>query len=178
MRYENWQESEPMNPRTEFDNLGTMVCFHKRYILGDRGHTYDCNDYESWDELEADIIRTEKPAALLPVYMYDHSGVTINTTGFSCPWDSGQIGFIFISKKKALAEYGGKIVTKRLRERLETYLRNEVETYDQYLRGDVWGYTIFDDNDEIIDSCGGFYGHDECEAEAVGQLAYFEGISE
>jgi len=29
------QDTDPMNPRTDWDNLGTMVCFHKLYDLGD-----------------------------------------------------------------------------------------------------------------------------------------------
>ena len=31
----------------------------------------------------------------LPLYLFDHSGITMNTSGFSCPWDSGQVGWIF-----------------------------------------------------------------------------------
>ena len=29
------QDTDPESPRT-WDNLGTMVCFHKRYELGDK----------------------------------------------------------------------------------------------------------------------------------------------
>jgi len=30
-----YQDSNPMNPRTDYDQLATMVCFHRRYTLGD-----------------------------------------------------------------------------------------------------------------------------------------------
>lgn len=33
-KLEIFQDLEPVNPR-EFETLGTMVCFHKRYELGD-----------------------------------------------------------------------------------------------------------------------------------------------
>jgi hypothetical protein len=115
--------------------------------------------------MEADIRKRENVAVILPLFLYDHSGITMNTTGFNCRWDSGQVGFIFISKAKALKEFGGKIITKKLRERLETYLKNEVETYDQYLTGDVWGVQVFEDGEEV-DSCWGFYGYDYAESEA------------
>jgi len=105
------------SPR-EWDNLGTMVCFHRRYDLGDK-HTYNHNDYDSWEEMENAIIKNENVAVILPLYLYDHSGITMNTTGFCCRWDSCQVGFIFISKQKALAEYGGKIVTKKLKDKLK-----------------------------------------------------------
>ena len=104
----------------------------------------------------------------------------MNTTGFSCRWDSGQVGFIFISKEKMLKEYGGKIVTKKLKERVEKYLVDEVKTFDDYLRGDVYGYKIFEvslcdkgcEHNDEIDSCWGFYGEDSCMEEAEGVVNY------
>ena len=161
------QDTDPSDPRGD-DNLGTMVCFHGRYNLGDK-HDYRARDYDGWDEMEAAIIKRENVGVILPLYLYDHSGLTMNTTGFSCPWDSGQVGFIYISKKKMLEEYGGKIVTAKLKERVKQYLIGEVETYDQFLTGDVYGYQIFEiDEDEEydIDSCWGFYGEDYCMTEA------------
>lgn len=148
------------NPR-EWDNIGTMVCFHKRYNLGDKNNDYNSSDYGSWDEMEEAICKREDVALILPLYLYDHSGITINTTGFSCPWDSGQVGFIFVSKKKARKEYGR--LTKKVMEKLRKYLLGEVETYDQYLRGDVYGFQLVEvdeDGEEIdtIDSCYGFFG--------------------
>lgn len=165
-----YPDSDPCSPR-EDDNLGTMVCFHNRYSLGD-DHNFKSENYNSWDEMEKDIIKTEKVGVILPLYLYDHSGIRISTGQFSCRWDSGQIGFIFISKKKMLEEYGGKIVTKKLKERVTRYLNGEVEVYDQYLQGDIYGYKIFikekGEEKEEIDSCWGFYGMDECLDEAKG----------
>jgi len=160
-------DETPESPR-EWDNLGTMVCFHNRYCLGDK-HDYNHNDYSGWDEMERAIIKNENVGVILPLYLYDHSGITMNTTGFSCPWDSGQVGFIFISKEKMLKEYGGKRVGVKLKERVRGYLKNEVETYDQYLCGDVYGYRITNnETDEEVDACWGFYGSDECMGEAEG----------
>lgn len=34
------RDDEPMNPRTDFDNLCHMVCFHSRYDIGDE-HSYE-----------------------------------------------------------------------------------------------------------------------------------------
>jgi len=163
------QDKSPESPRM-WDNLGTMVCFHNRYILGDK-HDYKSSDYDSWDEMEKGIIKNENVGVILPLYLYDHSGITMSTGSFSCPWHSGQVGFIFISKQKMLKEYGGKIVTKKLKERVTQYLIGEVKTYDQYLTGDVYGYRITKD-EEDIDSCWGFYGEDECMKEAEGIVEY------
>jgi hypothetical protein len=37
-------------------------------------------------------------------------------------------------------------------------LKQEIKTYDDYLVGNVYGYTITDEEDEMLDSCGGFVG--------------------
>jgi hypothetical protein len=163
------RQSEPWDPRDD-DNLGTMVCFHSRYDLGDK-HNYRHEDYSGWDEMERAIIKNENVGVILPLYLYDHSGITMNTTGFSCRWDSGQVGFIYITKKKMLEEYGGKYVTKKLRERVAKYLVAEVETYDKYLTGEVYQYEVWKlkkngKKKERLESCGGFYDEDECMREA------------
>jgi hypothetical protein len=151
-------DSSADSPR-EWDNLGTMVCFHNRYDLGDN-HNYNSDDYNNWEEMKKAIEKEENTAVILPLYLYDHSGISISTGAFSCRWDSGQIGFIFISKEKALQEFGGKIVTAKLKERLVGILEGEVETYDQYVRGEVYGFQIVDEDDNHIDSGYGFYGTD------------------
>jgi hypothetical protein len=167
------QDECPESPRN-WDNLGTMVMFHKRYDLGDKDHGYRSEDYNGWDELEK-AIRKEKDASVcIPIFGYDHGGLTINTSGFSCPWDSGQLGFVFVSDEKLKKEFGRKRITDALLDRAREILRNEVETYDQYLTGDVWGYIIEDEDGEHIDSCWGFFGHDYCQKEAEEMLAFLE----
>jgi hypothetical protein len=143
-----------------WDNLGTMICFHKRYDLGDK-HNYSVDDYNSWEELSKAIIKEEgKGAIILPLYLYDHSGISISTGAFSCRWDSGQVGFIIADRKKVLQEFGGKILTKKLKDQVTKILENEVQTYSQYLEGDVYGFIIEDEEGEQLDSCFGFYGND------------------
>jgi hypothetical protein len=159
------QDTDIQSPREEDDNIGTMVCFHDS-VLGDE-HNYNHGDYNSWDEMEEDIIRNEKVGVILPLYVYDHSGLTMNTTGFNCPFDSGQVGFIFISKETIRNEFGVKYVTKKVRDQIEKQLVGEVETFDQYLTGDVYGFRITDtEEDEEVDSSWGFYGSDYCMEEA------------
>ena len=109
---------------------------------------------------------------MLPLYLYDHSGITMNTTGFHCPWDSGQLGFIYVTRDEILREYGRKRLSKKLVERARRVLVGEVGTYDQYLTGDIYcfGYEL---TQEIVtcphcrttepqvvaeDSCCGYYG--------------------
>ena len=163
-------DEDPESPRT-WDNLSTMVCFHKRYELGDKDHGYNDKDYGSWAEVRAAIEKREDPAVILPLYMYDHSGITIRTTPFHCPWDSGQIGWVFVTKKKLREEYKSKRVTKKMIEQATKNVLAEVEAYDDYLTGNVFGFVIEDAEGKELDSCWGFYGLDYAREEAKGAAA-------
>lgn len=167
-----FHDVSPESPR-EWDNLGTMVCFHRRYDLGDK-HDYCSGNYDGWEEMKEDIIKQENVHTILPLYLYDHSGITMSTSPFSCRWDSRQVGWIFVSKDKVKKE--GIDESK-----IEEYLKGEVKTYDQYLRGDVYGYKVYKvttcdhghEHEEELDSCWGFYGEDECIEEAKGIVEYY-----
>lgn len=161
------------SPR-DWDNMGTMVCFHKSYVLGDKDHGYDPSEYDGWSEMAAAIQKDEDLAVILPLYLYDHSGISMSVGRFDCHWDSGQVGFIFVSKKKVREEYGKKRLSQKILELVENALIGEVGTYDQYLTGDVWGYVIEDDEGNHLDSCWGFYGRDTCEEEAKSVMETLE----
>jgi hypothetical protein len=126
------------NPR-EYDNLGSMVCYHRRYDLGDKdpylpGH-YKPNtrDFSGWGEMRKYLEKVHDLATCLPVYMYEHRAVAVSTKPFSCRWDSGQIGFIFVSKEKLRKEYGVKRITASLVAKAVRILEAEVQEYNQYL---------------------------------------------
>lgn len=93
---------------------------------------------------------------VLPLYLYDHSGITISTAPFSCPWDSGQVGFISVSKAKVREEFGIQRITAKVREKAEEILRGEVKDYDQYLQGEVWAFEIKElpELPELLDRLG------------------------
>lgn len=94
---------------------------------------------------------------ILPLHLYDHSGITMSTGSFSCPWDSGQVGYIYALPDTIKKEWGeGKDAADKARQ----YLENEVKEYDQYLTGDVYYYTIENEDENLLGSCGGFYGLD------------------
>jgi hypothetical protein len=137
------------SPR-DWDNLGTMVCWHRRYNLGDGKP--DCEPSE---------FNPKEHAVCLPLYLYDHSGITMRTGPFGCPWDSGQVGWIYIDADKIRKEYSVKRISKKLLARVASYLESEVKVYDQFLTGDVYGFTVETEDGEDVDSCWGFYGMDE-----------------
>ena len=172
------------DPRREDENFGTMICFHRRYSLGDE-HGYKNSDelikdlyikaagggeqgeqkyedlmdrFDVWpvtlqqiqaknQELMSEI---EKAYVVLPVYLLDHSGLSVSTHSFNDPWDSGQTGIIFASFDKVREEYGVETVTPEIRSKAEDLLRGEVEQYDAYLNGECYGYELYK-NGEVVD---------------------------
>lgn len=172
------QDDCPESPR-EWDNLGKMVCMHRRYDLGDK-HSYREDQFSGWDELRKELEQEEGAAVILPLFLFDHSGITMSCSSSrfrmadSAGWDWGQVGFIYATKEVILKEFSKKRLSKKLLEKVEEILVNEVKTYDQYLTGDVWGYIIEDDDGEHIDSCWGFFGHDYCEQEAQEMVDFLE----
>lgn len=201
------QDFDPGNPR-EWDNVGTMVCWHRDYALGDEQPDCSPDDYtarlaceqdevlawlhdihDTFDlgmedvrrymrdvthnvrrgyntqdflagewvmyreaqqvmkDIDARIRSTlDEHYVMLPLYLYDHSGITIGTGPFGCPWDSGQVGFIYVEWEKAVREYGltderFPTIEEKVK-RVEEALRAEVKVYDQYLTGDVYGFEV------------------------------------
>ena len=199
------KDSDPLNPRTEFDcHSGRMVCWHSKYNLGDE-HSYDCDEFlqelafEACEGLEAKVWELEnelynelydravgkgsddpneyagsrvgvkvddliecalRTYVILPLYLHDHSGITMSTGPFSCPFDSGQVGYIVCDNETIHRDFNSDM------ELAEKSLEAEVALYDQYLSGDVYGFIVeekvCDDCDtwKEIDSCWGFFGSD------------------
>jgi hypothetical protein len=143
-----------------------MVCCHKRYGLGDvmmRTATavlehiaqelkidYD-DTADDWEDADLYAL-IEQRAVILPLFLFDHSGLSMSTSRPACPWDSGQVGYIWA----------------RLEDATAATLQAEVEVYSLYLQGDVYRYLVLDeDGTTILEENAGIFG--EAEAEAQGQ---------
>ena len=153
----------PDNPRHNFDcYLGTFAMAHRRYSFGDK-------DSPTTPE---GIAEASKGARIvLPVVMYDHSGQTINTTGFSGPWDSGRIGSIWVTDDDIKKAYGVQEIDLETENKARKALIAEIAELDQWLTGDVWDVMIVDSEDWPVDSLGMVYGREYAEAEAATMLA-------
>jgi hypothetical protein len=97
---------------------------------------------------------------ILPLYFYDHSIQSISTGSFvgrahHAEWDSGRVGYVYVSYDDIEKEYGK--VTDETLIRAERLITSEVEEYDSYMRGECYGYQLYEKG-ELIDSCWGFIG--------------------
>jgi len=145
-----FQDEDAQNPITDWDDLVTVACFHPHYNLS------NTDKFSSLDEAKA-YAESER-AVVVPLYLYDHSGITISTGAFSCPWDSGLVGIAFIERHKALHEWGKTRMTPHVRMLAASYIEGTIKNFDDYLTGNVWGYVVEDEDGEDVDSCWGFLG--------------------
>jgi hypothetical protein len=147
-------DESPESPR-EWDNLGSMACWHNRYTLGDEQPREEPREFRA---------ALPEGTVVLPLYLMDHSGLAMSVGPFGCPWDSGQVGLIYCTPESREAMGTPP-------ELVEQVLRGEVETYSQFLGGDVWGFVCEerkapceccerDSEWEEVGSCWGFYGSD------------------
>lgn len=165
LRFSIYTDPDPISPIEDCDHEERMICFHKRYRLGDE-HSYNMDDYTSWLGLKRAIMHDNKDAVVLPLYLYDHSGITMKTTPFGDRWDSGQVGFIYITKE-GMKKYYGESMPRYWRKRANEILVSAVKCYDDYLTGNVYGFILEKKSKcescttieyERIDSCWGFIG--------------------
>lgn len=155
-----YRDPAPLHPRKDFDNLGTLYTAHRRY-QPEKDFDEHFNMHEVCPERLGEFSDTflQKYIAL-PIFMYDHSGITIATRPFSCRWDSSFSGIIAVSLEKVRKEYGWSKITEKRRKQIETYLQGEIEALDNYYTGEVYGYTVISEQNDELDSCWGFFGDD------------------
>lgn len=106
------------------------------------------------------------------LFCYKHGDVALsisNSNPFNCRFDSGQTGFIVIPKSKIREVFSVKNVTKNIIERALQSAKIEVQTFEHYLNGEVYGFQLIK-NGEVVDSCYGFYGYDIEENGILGEI--------
>ena len=152
------------SPR-EWCNLATMVFTGKHKHFGDE-HKVDFSEgfssRQDFIERGEELVRKQikDVAVCLPVHLYEHSNVSISTNSgypYNCEWDSGTIGFVVVTKSAIRDNFSVKRVTQEKIDRAIQIAEGEVETLSDYIRGDVYGFVIEEDGEEV-DSCYGFYG--------------------
>lgn len=171
-RAELVQDQDPTSPK-EWDQVGTLVTWHRRY----------CFEVDGQKEFGTPEDFREKAKAEAWVYvlvgMIDHSGISLYAdggpaVGDAAGWDSGTVGYIYTTEARWLElcwEQAKGPSPADWREQAEKVLRQEIEVWDQYVCGDVYGVVVVREaDDETVDSCFGFYGYDYARGELTAML--------
>lgn len=103
------------------------------------------DNFEYWEERKT-VFDQSRDYTILGVYKYEHGNVAYNTNGFADPWDSGCTGYIAMRNDDETPP-----------DRVESYLEHVVELLHCWASGNVYFWSITDKDDEVVDSCGGYY---------------------
>lgn len=174
-RYKLGDEHKCADTRDLFEGLLRQVgvveycpkCEGSGYVVNAEGDHEDCPACEGEGSMNnADLFAAVQESYYVqPLYLYDHGGLSISMGSFADSWDSGQVGWITLRKDVAAKELRtpgeGETPESVALECMEA----EVEEYDQYLTGDVWGAVVEDENGDELESCWGMYGSDYAETE-------------
>lgn len=144
----------------EDDEAVNIVVLHGKYIdpsEGACGKTPD--EVAKWEKQNAKTWYT------VPLWLYDHSGTAYAvgaTNPFNCRWDSGQVGIVALKR----SEWGDGNESD---EKMFEYAQNIAKEYSAWANGETYSYNICDENEETIESCGGFIGLDIVKEEIQSQ---------
>ncbi len=130
----------------EYDEAVQFILFDRNSTISAR-HSFDAPE-EALEFAEAAGLET------FPLYRYEHGNVSYRTSPFSCRWDSGQVGFVFVKR----ADVGD----------VEKTLKTSCEILTDWCNGEIYGWVVEDPDGEQLDSCWGYYGSDMdyCKREA------------
>lgn len=127
-------------------HLGHFVCRHGKH---ERIHFPN----------EKGIDYLSKQGVAVPVYMLDHSGISVRTQPFNDEWDSWQWGWLVTTDTEIRSWYGMSADAPINVDAVISQLVAQVTMVDKYFSGDVWGYQVFHE-EELVDSLWGIIGED------------------
>lgn len=152
-----------------------LQALYKNYLTG-REDWDDVESYNEWrdaEELAGAIAEcAEAPeflarkGVILTVYRFEHSNVAYSTSSFNDCWDSGAVGFIWVSDDDIVREYGDASEASRAKAR--RVLEGEVEEYSAWANGEC--YTIMLSKDDVMIECIGGYIGDEGLADGIEEM--------
>jgi hypothetical protein len=160
------RDFEPVNPRNEYENFGTLIVFSNRYNLSDN------DNYLNRQHLESYLHKNR--CISLPIYLGCYQEPKLSLDG-----DERYLsGYIFVEKEKVLKEWKTKKIIPEIEKQVLDNMKAEIETFNHYIEGNCYGYVITEENEEYeneIDSCWGFYGEPETILQQVESILFQNG---
>lgn len=163
-------DSDPQDPRTDWEPFTEFHVKNCRYYLGEHQHN-------SSEEIDDEVKKAKRQGdVVFRLFAYIHSGTALSLESFygrlpqgHAEFDSGQCGVVIVRRKSLIENFGKKRMTKKLRERAYEIAKGEVEEFTQYLNGQVYGYRV---DDGEGDSCYGYYSTEDAMTEAKSAVDY------
>lgn len=163
-------DPDPISP-DDWDTLGTIYSNSRNY--NPQNHTLDEIMVEESDGTGFHIDRNY---LYVRIYAYEHGGIALHAASgpIKCGWDEYLFGVMAVHKDKAAKEYGDMTNVENYEKAMKC-LEAEVEVWDMYYQGQVFGYEVLDEDECVVDSCWDYYGYegaDEAMAQGIGIIDY------
>jgi hypothetical protein len=142
---------------------------HPKDQYGGKAHMAMVDDVSKRERAEV-MEAVEKVAIVLPLFLYDHSGITMSTSRagqYADRWDSSAVGYIYVTHEKALETWSCKTLDdpvdyhdgkphKPCRERALDLLEAEVGEYDKYIMNETYMVCVhvYKDDERVEDEEG------------------------
>ena len=153
-------DDSPESPR-EWDNVGYFITAERNHGCPDnnqeleeivRETQHSATNTESHMALVKSEVETElkeKVLYIAPVYRHEHGNV-IYRRGTAEGFDVSNCGF-YIVTDKTYKDFPADI------KHVEHNIDAELAMYTNWCNGEVYRFTLLDEDGEYVDGCGGFY---------------------
>jgi len=149
------------NPRKYSDNIGYFITTERNYISPDNNKTLigivkeaseiSSNLEEHIKEVCSSIKENlnEDVLYIKPITRFEHGNVEYLLGNYS-GWDYSLCGFYIVTNKTL-----GYSVVKLAD--IEKTIKAELKDYNQWANGEIYSFTLYDEDGEVVDSVCGFY---------------------
>jgi len=149
------------NPRKYSDNIGYFITSESRCSSPDNNKTL-INIVKETSKIVSNLEEHIKEICSLvkenlnedvlyiqPITRYEHSGIEY-ILGKCSGWDYSLCGFYIVTNKTL-----GYSVVKLAD--IEKTIKAELKDYNQWANGEIYSFTLYDEDGEVVDSVCGFY---------------------
>jgi hypothetical protein len=162
-----YADCDAPNPLEDWDEMGSILSLNRRHV--------------NFDPAGIEEAITDPDAVKLSYYEHGRCLWTVAgelPPGARCPWDSVGFAGLWLPDAQTLESarnYGGRTRRHFMHKRA----RQACEVYTGWCNGDVFGYAVSrilrcdaceGEREEPLDSCWGFFGLEDCLAEATASL--------
>lgn len=170
--YDEYSDS----PRCEFsENLSTILTWEDDYDSPDENpdtieefakkHGVDVSQEWHLDDLLSAM--RKEGYYVVPVYALHHGVSHYSINDFHDKWDSGVVGIAFCNRQDSLIDnddYFRRVIDQQVKE------------YDAWLNGEIYGITLLDRVEEVLDESWGYMEPEEGRAKMLKDMLYCVGV--
>ena len=146
------------SPRECDDVTKLSIRKHRRYDFpNEQALSFDSED----GELATELANLESTHYIFPLDFYEHSGISFSLSGkgMQCQFDTSNNVWYVTVPKSYTYDYSNteKRTIEYTEQQANDIAKSTLDEYNAYINGEVYGYTLYDEQWQVQDQCSGFY---------------------